>query len=422
MPQIPTISLKAVPMQFAAFTPAQYTQEISDPEILRKSLIEQETRQEKANQYATAVDAILNEKQKFLNPADYDWLNEQANIAREEVDKQLALGNWQSAIRVAQKSARDLARNTEFNDRIKANEVYTTERNKIQNGNYDDITKRRWDTINKYNFNGTPNWTPTFKPTVDRSITDVWNLAVNSTPVRSNNNNHSKDRNITTFIDNLGNLVTKPTEEYTNEQGKKNIRQSSTIAGVYSSANKKTSNTYNYNEKTETDIINKFNDLLQDPDIRASLLQEFDNMLWLYNEASSIIDNPNSTEDDIKQARADLNRASKTIFNKDGIIYSDDDKGFESWLNDQAKQYAKHSAYKHITTSTTDDYTIGYDINTLNNVRNNQQKVEGTKYEYTHSTTEGPSVKKFFDGTSPKNYEASNVMSLIYQQEDNNQQ
>lgn len=414
MPQIPTISLKAVPMQFAAFTPTQYVQEMSDPEILRKSLIEQETRQEKANQYTNAVDAILNENRKSLNPADYDWLNEQANIAREEIDKQLSLGNWQSAIRVAQNSARDLARNTEFNDRIKANEIYTTERNKIQNGQYNDITKRRWDAVNHYRFNGVPDWTPSFKPTVDRSITDIWNLAVNSTPVRSNNTSYSQTRNNTTFIDNLGNLVTKPTEEYTDEQGNKNIRQSSTIAGVYSSANKKTSNTYNYNEKTETDIINKFNDLLQDPDIRASLFQEFENMLWLYDEAKSIINNSISTEDDIKQARTDINRA-KTIFNKDGVIYSDDDEGFESWLNDQAKQYAKHSAYKHITTNTTDDYTIGYDINSLNNVQNNQQKVEATKYMYTHSTSKAPSVTKFFDGTGPKNYEASDDMQLINQ-------
>ena len=161
------MSLKVAPMQFAAFTPMQYTPQTADPTLLSRSMAAQEARQEKANQYLLAIDTTLAEKRKSLNKADYDWLAQQAENARAEVDKQLKLGNWQSAIRVAQQSARDLTRNTELEDRIRANEIYTTERNKIQSGNYSPYTKRRWDDINKYRFNGTADWQPTFIPTTD---------------------------------------------------------------------------------------------------------------------------------------------------------------------------------------------------------------------------------------------------------------
>ena len=136
MADIPTMSLKAAPIQYSAFTPIQYTPKIADSTLIAKSMAAQEARQEKANQYLLAIDTTLAEKRKLLNKADYDWMAQQANNVRAEVDKQLELGNWQSAIRVAQQSARDLTRNTELEDRIRANEIYTTERNKIQNGNY----------------------------------------------------------------------------------------------------------------------------------------------------------------------------------------------------------------------------------------------------------------------------------------------
>ena len=112
MADIPTMSLKVAPMQFAAFTPIQYTPQTADPTLLSRSMAAQEARQEKANQYLLAIDTTLAEKRKSLNKADYDWLAQQAENARAEVDKQLELGNWQSAIRVAQQSARDLTRNT----------------------------------------------------------------------------------------------------------------------------------------------------------------------------------------------------------------------------------------------------------------------------------------------------------------------
>ena len=149
------MSLKTAPLTFASFIPVQYTTQPRDYTNFAKSMAAQEAREEKANQYLTFIDNTLGEKRKLLNKEDYGWLAEQADKYRQEIDKQINLGNWQSAIRVAQQSAKDLARNTELEDRIRANEIYTTERNKIQSGNYSPYTKRRWDAINKYKFDGT---------------------------------------------------------------------------------------------------------------------------------------------------------------------------------------------------------------------------------------------------------------------------
>ena len=80
MADIPTMSLKVAPMQFAAFTPMQYTPQTADPTLLSRSMAAQEARQEKANQYLLAIDTTLAEKRKSLNKADYDWAVHQHTI------------------------------------------------------------------------------------------------------------------------------------------------------------------------------------------------------------------------------------------------------------------------------------------------------------------------------------------------------
>ena len=274
MADIPTMSLKVAPMQFSTFTPVKYTPKTADPTLLAQSMAAQEARQKEANQYLLAIDTTLNEKRKLLNKADYDWMAQQADAIRAEVDKQLELGNWQSAIHAAQQAARDLSRNTELEDRIKANEVYTTERNKIQSGNYSPYTKRRWDAINKYKFNGTADWEATFKPVADMSRSDIWNIAVSRTPIRSNSTSSSKTKNSTKFVDNKGNLITDITEEYTDKYGNPNTRVADGVVGTFSTTSISEGSGSSVQEKTESDIINVFYDMLKDPNVKGALKQQ----------------------------------------------------------------------------------------------------------------------------------------------------
>lgn len=417
MPDIPTMSLKVAPMQFATFTPTQYTPQTADPTLLSRSMAAQEARQEKANQYLLAIDTTLAEKRKSLNKADYDWLAQQAENARAEVDKQLELGNWQSAIRVAQQSARDLTRNTELEDRITANEIYTAERNKIQSGNYSSYTKRRWDDINKYSFNGTADWQPTFKPTTDMSVADIWNLAVSRTPIRSKSSSWSKTRNNHTFLDNNGNLVTDITEQHTDDSGNTNTRVADGIAGTYSTTTTSTGGSSPVQEKRESDIIAMFNDMLKDDNIRGALRQEFDNMIWLYNKANDVINNPNSTEEELKQARADLDVAKSSLSNKDGFMYVGKDEDFDAWVNAQAAQYAKDSAYRHTSTSSSSSITTSYNDNALVAVAANRNAQAISKYSPQYATTQGPNVTYTTIPTVGE-YNASSVMTLLYAPQD----
>ncbi len=413
MADIPTMSLKAAPMQFATFTPVQYTPQTADPTLLSRSMAAQEARQEKANQYLLAIDSTLAEKRKLLNKADYDWMAQQANAVRSEVDRQLELGNWQSAIRVAQQSARDLTRNTELEDRIRANEVYTTERNKIQSGNYSSYTKRRWDAINQYQFNGTADWTPTFRPVTDMSVADIWNIAVSRTPIRSKSSSWSRTGNTHTFLDNNGNLITDITEQHTDEQGNTNIRVADGVIGTYSTTTETHGGSSSVQEKRESDIIAIFNNMLKDDNIRGALRQEYDNMLWLYDQATSIIANPNATEEQLKQARADLDVATSSLSNKDGFIYAGNDEDFNAWVNAQAAQYAKDSAYRHTSTSKNDSVTTSYSDGALGTVNSNRNVQAINMYSPGFATTVGPNIT-YTAVPYLGNYNAANIMPLLY--------
>lgn len=413
MANIPTMSLKAAPMQFATFTPVQYTPQTADPTLLAQSMAAQEARQKEANQYLLAIDTTLNEKRKLLNKADYDWMAQQADTIRAEVDKQLELGNWQSAIRVAQKAARDLNRNTELEDRIKANEVYTTKRNEIQSGNYSSYTKRRWDAINQYKFNGTADWTPTFKPVPDMSVADIWNIAVNRTPTRSKSSSSSKTSNSSTFLDNNGNIIKNITEKQTDDQGNTNTIVADGIVGTYSTTTTTKGGSTSVQEKRKSDIIAIFNDMLKDDNIRGALRQEYDNMLWLYDQANSIINNPNATAEELKQARADLDVATSSLSNKDGFIYVGKDEDFNAWVKAQATQYAKDSAYRHTSTSSNSSVTTSYDASGFPAVNANRNNQAIEQYGPSYATSEGPNITSLYAPNFGGGYNAGSVMQLL---------
>lgn len=413
MADIPTMSLKVVPMQFSTFTPVKYTPKTADPTLLAQSMAAQEARQKEANQYLLAIDTTLNEKRKLLNKADYDWMAQQADIIRAEVDKQLELGNWQSAIYAAQKAARDLNRNTELEDRIKANEVYTTERNKIQSGNYSKYTKRRWDAINQYQFDGIADWTPTFQPVTDMSVADVWNIAVNRTPTRSKSSSSSKTSNSSTFLDNNGNIINNITEKQTDDQGNTNTIVADGIVGTYSTTSTTKGGSTSVQEKRKSDIIAIFNDMLKDDNIRSALRQEYDNMLWLYDQANSIINNPNATAEELKQASADLDVATSSLSNKDGFIYVGKDEDFNAWVKAQAAQYAKDSAYIHTSTSSNSSVTTSYDASGLSTVNSNRNAKAIYQYSPSHATTEGPNITSLYTPNVGVGYNAGSVMQLL---------
>ena len=373
MANIPTISLKSVPLQYTAFTPEEFISQTADPTLLSKSMKEQEQREKEANAYFAAINDTLEKKRLGLNTADYGWMAELADNTRKDVEKQLELGNWQSAIRLARKAANDLSKNTELADRIKANEIYTAERNKIQSGSYSDLTKLRWDDLNKYEFKGTANWTPDFNPVNDVSVADIWAMAVSKTPPRSTSSSSKRTSNSHNYVNAKGEIINNATERNTNSDGTQVAQVADGVIGTYSTTQVTKGGGRSVQSKNASDIMKIFNDLLKDGNVRASLKQQYNNYLWLLDHAKAIKDDPYASATAKKQAEEDIDRAKNALSNKDGFVYAGDDEDFDAWVQAQAAQYAQDSAYTHTSTSSESSVTSGVSDTALSNIYTNRQ-------------------------------------------------
>ena len=414
MANIPTISLKTVPLQYTAFTPEEFVPQTSDPTLLSQAAKDQEQREREANAYFAAINDTLEKKTLGLNTADYGWMAELANNTRRDVEKQLELGNWQSALRLARKAANDLSKNTELAYRIKANEKYTEERNKIQSGSYSDLTKRRWDDLNKYKFNHTPDWTPEFRPVNDVSVADIWAMAVNKARINRSSSSSKRTSNSHNYTNAKGDIINKATERYTNPDGTQGIRVADGVTGTYSTTQVTKGGGRSTESKTISDIMNIFNDLLKDGNVRASLKQQYNNYLWLLDHAKAIKDDPNASDTAKKQAEEDIDRAENALSDKDGFTYSGE-KDFEAWVQAQAKQYAKDSAYTHTSTSSESSVTSGVNDTTIGQIYGfRQETYKGMLMMHGDATSEGASIARSVTDTSPS-YSAKDDADLIGQ-------
>lgn len=393
MANIPTISLKTVPLQYTAFTPEEFVPQTSDPTLLTQAAKDQEQREKEANAYFAAINDTLEKKRLGLNTADYEWMKELSNNIRKDVEKQLEFGNWQSAIRLARKAANDLSKNTELADRIKANETFTIERNKIQSGPYNDLTKRRWDDLNRYKFNGTADWTPEFQPVNDVSVADIWAMAVSKARINRTSSSSKRSSNSHNYVNAKGEILNKAIERSTNSNGTQVTSVADGVMGTYSTTQVTKGGGRSSESKTTSDIMKIFNDLLQDGNVRASLKQQYNNYLWLLDHADAIIKDDKASDTAKKQAKEDMDRAKNALSDKDGLTYAGDE-GFEAWVQAQAAQYAKDSAYTHTSTSSESSVTSGVSDTALSNIYTNRQNQTRDKLRPGTLQGEGPTLER----------------------------
>ena len=412
MANIPTISLKTVPLQYTAFTPEEFVPQTSDPTLLTQAAKDQEQREKEANAYFAAINDTLEKKRLGLNTADYGWMANLADNTRRDVEKQLELGNWQSAIRLARKAANDLSKNTELADRIKANETFTIERNKIQSGPYSDLTKLRWDDLNRYKFNGTANWTPEFHPVNDVSVADIWAMAVSKARTNSTSSSSKRTSNSHNYVNAKGEILNKAIERNTNPNGTQVASVADGVMGTYSTTQVSKGGGRSVQSKTASDIMKIFNDLLKDGNVRASLKQQYNNYLWLLDHANAIIKDDSASDTAKKQAKEDIDRARNALSDKDGLVYAGGDKGFEAWVQAQATQYAKDSAYTHTSTSSESSVTSGVSDTALSNIYTNRQNQTRNNLGPSTVQGQGPTINRDVNDT-PGAYNANITGSWI---------
>ncbi len=371
MPNIPTMSLKTAPIQFAEFKPVQYTPQIADSTLLAKSLSMQEARAKEARSTLGSTDTLLASIKNAINPEEYNWFENQANDIRKKIDDQIALGNTETAIRFAQEAGRDLARSVDMNNKVKANATYQQELNKVKNGAYSELTKRRWEDTNTYYDNGTGNWkAENFIPVKDISVADVWTRAVANTPTRSKSSSGNRSDTRETTVDNDGRPINAFTKK--NVNGKSDTIINNNVLGVAKTTTTSSNWSSGYNSKSKKDIMNIFNDLMSDQNIYAGVKQQYDNLVWLYDKSKSIINNPNSTPEQIKQAKTDLDTAQASLEDKDGFIHKDANY-FKTWVQKQADRYAQHSEFYNTSSSKGSSYGEHYG-DVFTNINNNRDE------------------------------------------------
>lgn len=390
MPNIPTMSLKTAPIQFAEFKPVQYTPQIADSTLLAKSLSMQEARAKEARSTLGNTDTLLNGIRNAINPEEYNWFENQANDIRKKIDDQIALGNTETAIRFAQEAGRDLARSVDMNNKVKANATYQQELNKVKNGAYSELTKRRWEDTNTYYDNGTGIWkAENFIPVKDISVADVWARAVANTPTRSKSSSGNRSDTRETTVDNTGRPINAFTKE--NVNGKSGTIINNNVLGVAKTITTSSNWSSGYNSKSKEDIMNIFNDLMSDPNIYAGVKQQYDNLVWLYDKSISIINNPNSTPEQIKQAKTDLDTAQASLEDKDGFLHKDDNY-FKTWVQKQANRYAEHSKFYNTSSSKGNSYGEHYG-DVFTSVNNNRLENQVTELSPgADGTVQGPGI------------------------------
>lgn len=372
MPNIPTMSLKTAPVQFAEFKPVQYTPQVADSTLLAKSLSMQEARAKEARSTLGNTDTLLNGIRNAINPEEYSWFENQANDIRKKIDDQIALGNTETAVRFAQEAGRDLARSIDMNNKVRANTVYQQELNKVESGAFSKLTKRRWKDSNKYYDDGTGNWTAkNFIPVDDISVSDVWAKAVANTPTRSSTKSGSKSNTSDIVVDNQGTETKATVNEKVNGQSNKVVNTN--VLGSVATVNTKSEWSSSYTSKSKEDIMNIFNDLMSDPNIFAGVKQQYDNLVWLYDKSKSIIDDPNSTPEQIKQAETDLLTAQSSLEDKDGFIHKDNNY-FKTWVKKQADRYAQHSEFRNTNVGSGTSDTINYHNDVIGAVNDNRMQ------------------------------------------------
>lgn len=393
MADIPSMSLKVAPLQFATFTPTQYTSQSPDATLLSKSLLTQEAREKEASQSMDSIDTALAGIRSGLNVAEHDWLDTKANEIRTEIDDQIALGNYQSAIRIAQQSARNLKRDTDLQNKITVNQLYNQERNRVQSMGVDALTQRYWDYRNQYSYNGTADWKPSWTPVKDISLANLQGLAAQLTAedaksIATGGGGHNE-----ILIDYEGNET-------------KDLSQA---VGVKQTNTNSWSNSNSSHTKSKEDIEKTFRALLADSNVSTALGQKFDVSLWAYNDYVTRSEDMSLSERDRKYAAEEARRLKSELVDENGIIITD----YNDWIEKKVIPMFKNMEYYNTATSeqSTKGVNYGDALFSQNTQRLNNKdaivseaedvEVQGTSglfnYMYVIPTYKAFTFKSYFD-------------------------
>lgn len=279
MPQykLPEMSIAQTQYNPATFQGVSFTPQAPDMNILARSLAQAEERHDKAIEKQTAIDIALGDIENELNAVEIPWFNQYKQNIQQQIQNELDNGNYGSAIRVAIKAAGNIKSDTALKGRIKANKDYIKKLESVKNNNkINSVTKQRFEAQNLYSYKdikddagniiGGTEWKPSWTPVEHYAVNEIQRLAERMTP------EESKVTENTRAGSTLGTL-----------DGKKvsNLSDAELVLGQGSKSRYE-----QYQRKTEKRLRSVVEKLLKEhPEYKASLLQDYEDVKWLYMEA-----------------------------------------------------------------------------------------------------------------------------------------
>ena len=366
MPTIPTMSLKAAGFTPAAFTPTTYQLQTPDPTLLARSMQIQEGREQNSRAGMDSIDTALMTTRQQLDVSEHDWIDEKADAIRDRIDTQIALGNYQSAIRLAQNEARDFKRDKDVQNKIIVNQLRQQERQRINSMHLDPMTKLRWEAENPYVYNGTADWKAAWNPVEDVDLNTLLRLAEGMTAPDSGSDSWHKQGE--TLMDFEGNQI-----DFTGKTKEQAAELMKNAAGSFASESR--SGSYGFNRKTAADMEKTWKDLLAEPKYRMALKQKFETTIWAYKDALAKANNIELSDREREQALRDAEAYKSELRDDNGFLYHED--SFETWMTNKVVPMFKNMEYNNIQTSRGEGINYGNGLYGKNKQRqdNNDAKV-----------------------------------------------
>ena len=396
MPDIPRLNLQSVQFTAPTIAPVQYQYRPTSLSILQRSLEQREARMKESAEAKANMDAALGqlETQLHNDPETNQWFSDYKADIQKQIQDEVEVGNYGSAIRTAKRLAGETAKDSGLIGRITANSEYEkfveSQRQRVGK-DIDNATFNWWLANNPYKYN----------PAFDTSGNEV----------RGKLETLKAAENTISF-EQLWVTAAKMVEEEANSTstgggyGNKPLTENETEQGVAPSH--KGSNADAYHRKTSERIQEVYNELISSPAVQAQLHQAYEVAKWNYEELDKKLEDLNLTNQEAADIAKQL-QDYKPLLNRNGSRITTYEEWFEK--NNNQSPYARSLAYNR-----TVHQSEGYDE--WNSPGGNPRGVgypAGDPNRYVpNNQAGGPGVKQTVDAsTAPANNAAGAVLNMF---------
>ena len=349
----PTISLKTIPFQFTESQPIAYEQPVADHRILQDALAIQENRRREANQTRNAYETSIKAIRDTLDSSEYATFDKEFKEVSDRIGNLINLGDYGEAIRLANTVGHDMANDPKWQNKAQVKAQRDKWLQEMKQRGYDKYTMRMIEDENPYYDDNTGKFNH-----IDYAqampLADMWNIAVSRTPPHQDSKGSTTQSSSYGFSKD-GKKVNTPIKDNAIDPNVSMLYKTQTTVGGSNSIT----------ELKAEDIYNTFKQLAKTSEFNGALRLRFDTMQYTYLKANEILEDPNATEEQKRQAAQDKQVALEALEGENGFLIKGDldkEEVFDKWVDKQAQDYFKTVQYKHTSTESRSSNDIDYNI------------------------------------------------------------